>query len=468
MEEANLTKSLEAEFEKIKSNIDKKINDFKNRSKNNMIRCNFDAVLKKINLSRQKSLNNVNGIYDSLEKCVTNELDEFNSFLLAPIEQFRLKIEELSEDTYHHPSKKLKRDSSDESAQKDDDYETILKRRIDIINEIKETIDLQAIFDKKLNENWSHLDFIDSKFKKFEEKLNYQIALKQNNEDKNLEIKFLSEISDEKLLSSTSNELIVWNRKTCQSVNRINTFSHEITSVLPLDTEGVLIAVGFIDGIIKILNNQTKHEIQNIQAHDIKITSLVALNELEFVSGSLHGELKIWKKIEDFNSVWRSKKLKGSITCILSYNLNGQPLIVCGLNSGTIVNIVARKPISYYGNFKHTEAILCLEKLESKNYLFAGSSDNLINLWCMESKQLIHTISHHNTEIKCLKIVDDSRLLSLTDNRLILSNLHELEIIKEAYLYQDGVTCSIITNKFTIVNGTFNKNVNFFFPNIRI
>ncbi|CAF1076744.1 unnamed protein product, partial [Brachionus calyciflorus] len=211
MDVKDTIKYLEIKFEAVKSNLEKKIIDFKDTEKNALITSNYNEILSKINLSRQESLKIINELYDSLLERVTDQLKDFNAFLSnTPIETF--------------------------------------------------------------------------------ENLNYEIEFKRKVPVDNSEIKFLREISDGKLLSSTSNEITIWSRKTWQELNSLEIYNEEISSVLPLDSYGVLIAVGFRNGIIRIWDIRTGGSFQMLRGHNYKVTSLFLLNKTEFVSGSKNGE----------------------------------------------------------------------------------------------------------------------------------------------------------------------------------
>jgi WD40 repeat protein len=172
------------------------------------------------------------------------------------------------------------------------------------------------------------------------------------------------------------------------------------------------------DSQIFILDFNDKHNIiKFFTAESDQINSLINLNKKGFACATACLGIMIWD--EGNNGYTCTKILKGhdddSVQCLLYINEYDT------LVSGSYDTIEVWDMNNYESTYTMKEGASCL--LNLPNGYFATSNRNKkINIWNLVSYQCVSVFEEHKSEIICLLMLKDNRIVSASDNEIIIYN----------------------------------------------
>ncbi|CAF0705375.1 unnamed protein product [Brachionus calyciflorus] len=448
-------KDLEQKLEELK--------DFKNNRTSHPLSKDYYELINQIDKYRHDTIQTINSYFNNLILKLDDDLKELDTELSnISVELIEAKIETLTEDTLQQ-TKRFKTEGFDR------EYNQLIERRTELIEDLTDTIDFAKIYSLKLSNHSSLFLKTKQQFQACFNELNTEKKkeLKKKNFKKDSKLQAhdssiicIREVQDEKFLTCSNTQIKIWNQNNLECTCDLNN-SYEIMSCCLVLSENEILT-GSQNGIINLWDMSSKKVKQVFKGHTNEITCLEYYNENQFWSGSKDKSLKLWEK-QTGQAIMHSYKHGHQVNCMLVFNLKSEDLIVSG-SSDKSIYIFYLNSKRAYTRFYHSDSVLCLEKLEHKNLLLSGSDDWTIKIWNMNKKMCINTLNHTGS-IRSIKLIDDDSILSCSiDNTIRMWCLKKAECKETKRVAFDYDSKILLASNFDLIFSTNDFCVNILHP----
>lgn len=196
----------------------------------------------------------------------------------------------------------------------------------------------------------------------------------------------------------------------------------DVITAMDIHPEGLYIATGCADGIVRIWQYTRKlcafsiiegNPIDDLcYSHDGRRILTVALNKI-----------KIWDALRDNALQWTIPTVGGSIS-FASFHPTGNKLVYC---SDDVVYIVGMNKASVTSDdnilhelLGHEDRVIAAKFHPDGTFLVSASADHSLRIWDTETGALMHVLEGHTGKVNCVSYYKDgSRIVSGSDDKTV-------------------------------------------------
>ena len=311
----------------------------------------------------------------------------------------------------------------------------------DILPSMKQSLRIADLKQEELNELLEKMNekigAIQSETKKYKSDILMNEAIYFDQHEKSSSFGILSLNSDEKIFLS----------RNCgeKMLTYENLYSDFITSI-QINEESNRLITASRHQMIMIMNLKTGQIYKIIEDHQEAIRSILIIPNNKFISGSVDCTIKIWS----LNSYECLQTLENELS-VYSLCLISENQIACGCGNGTI-NIWNLESLTKVKSFRaHLFHIKCLLLVDNSK-LISCSADYIIKIWDIETFDCIRELEGHSGCVNYLESSSDGRLLfSCSRDRTV--NIWQIETgeLLKSIEFDKAVNCVKILNQDLII-----------------
>jgi WD40 repeat protein len=207
----------------------------------------------------------------------------------------------------------------------------------------------------------------------------------------------------------------------------------------------------------KPIKNEVKHILEyksTLQGHKNKVISLIILHNENIASGGYDNIINIWTG----NSYLASKSIQeeGSVLCLLEFEPNK---LLSGTSENNINLWCLESLTKLYSFQSHTLWVNCLVALTSTKFA-SCSNDATIIIWDYKSQLKQNDLESHSDCILCMILLDNNNLCTgSADNTIKIWNWTEQECVTTLYGHDKWVKCLCQLSNGDLLSGSDDKTI---------
>ncbi|MEH2291729.1 WD40 repeat domain-containing protein [Nostoc sp.] len=254
------------------------------------------------------------------------------------------------------------------------------------------------------------------------------------------------------LVSASADKTIkVWDLNTGKLQHTLKNHSGSVLS-LAISPDGKFIASGSTDKMVKLWNLQSGELERTLEEHLDWVQAVKISQDSRFlISGSRDGDIKIWQVLSNTENESKSdsnsdnisliSKIIGFIFLIVISKLTAGAVFWIGLPFLSLGDLISKKnkqthtlnisklKCSYSIHQELTDTVNNLVISHDGKNLISASNDNA-KQWCIETKQLVRTLTGHSGFVSSAAISPDGKIFATASNDWIkLWNLHTGQLL---------------------------------------
>jgi WD40 repeat protein len=234
----------------------------------------------------------------------------------------------------------------------------------------------------------------------------------------------------------------IWNWKTKAQIRKLLGHPNRV-KVLVKFNDNITVASGSSDGTIRIWNSTIGHSLRNVSAHLFSIRDMAYISSDQLASCSLDVSIRVWNT----TSGQMLRSFRVIAFSMLSLQLVKEDCLAVGSGDKTISlwNLTTGKRIkSIYQNNEGIQCILLLNNASSSASprLASGEFDGNVNIWHLETSQLVGNLQGHLTKVSALLNLKENHLASASEDCAI-----------NIWNYQTGQLCKTLKGHVMAISG---------------